>query len=69
VVSIFKLVEGEERVAAPIFTPAPKAVVKPIAAARAPVRKLAAKPAAPAAKPKKVVNAASSNAADEWEEF
>ncbi|HWW68660.1 MAG TPA: methyl-accepting chemotaxis protein [Duganella sp.] len=69
VVSIFKLVEGEERVAAPVFTPAPKAVVKPIAAVRAPVRKLAAKPAAPAAKPKKVVNAPSSNAADEWEEF
>ena len=69
VVSIFKLVEGEERVAAPVFTPAPKAVVKPITAARAPVRKLAAKPAAPVAKPKKVVNAASSNSADEWEEF
>ena len=69
VVSIFKLVEGEERVAAPIFTPAPKAVVKPITAARAPVRKLAAKPAAPVAKPKKVVNAASSNSADEWDEF
>ncbi|MBP1207680.1 methyl-accepting chemotaxis protein [Duganella sp. 1411] len=69
VVSIFKLVEGEERVAAPVFTPAPKAVVKPITAARAPVRKLAAKPAAPVAKPKKVVNAPSSNAADEWEEF
>ncbi|WP_363502221.1 methyl-accepting chemotaxis protein [Burkholderia sp. LMU1-1-1.1] len=69
VVSIFKLVEGEERVAAPVFTPAPKAVVKPITAARAPVKKLAAKPAAAIAKPKKVVNAPSSNGADEWEEF
>ena len=69
VVSIFKLVEGEERVAAPVFTPAPKAVVKPITAARAPVKKLAAKPAAAIAKPKKVVNGPSSNAADEWEEF
>ncbi len=69
VVSIFKLVEGEERVAAPVFTPAPKAVVKPITAARAPVKKLAIKPAAAIAKPKKVVNGPSSNAADEWEEF
>jgi len=69
VVSIFKLVEGEERVAAPVFTPAPKAVVKPITAARAPVKKLAAKPAAAIAKPKKVVNAPSSTGADEWEEF
>jgi methyl-accepting chemotaxis protein len=69
VVSIFKLVEGEERVAAPVFTPAPKAVVKPITAARAPVKKLPSKPAAAIAKPKKVVNGPSSNAADEWEEF
>jgi methyl-accepting chemotaxis protein len=76
VVSIFKLVEGEERVAAPVFAPAPKkAVVKPISAARAPVSKLASKPAAlaskpvaVAAKPKKVVNAPSGGA-DEWEEF
>jgi methyl-accepting chemotaxis protein len=72
VVSIFKLVEGEER--APVAAPAPvakAAPVKPIAAARAPVKKLAAKPApAPAAKPKKVAAAASNNAAsDEWEEF
>ncbi|HJV02001.1 MAG TPA: methyl-accepting chemotaxis protein [Burkholderiaceae bacterium] len=70
VVSIFKLVEGEERVAplayvAPV-APAPVAVAKPAAVSRpvAPVRKLAA---APAAKPKKVVAAA--QAADEWEEF
>ncbi|USX25830.1 methyl-accepting chemotaxis protein [Oxalobacteraceae bacterium OTU3CINTB1] len=69
VVSIFKLVEGEERVAAPVFTPAPKAVVKPITAARAPVKKLPSKPAAAIAKPKKVVNGPSSSAADEWEEF
>nr|WP_315394416.1 methyl-accepting chemotaxis protein [uncultured Duganella sp.] len=68
VVSIFKLVEGEERVAAPVFTPAPKAVVKPITAARAPVKKLAAKPAAAIAKPKKVANGPSAGG-DEWEEF
>jgi methyl-accepting chemotaxis protein len=67
VVSIFKLVEGDTFVAAPVFTPAPKAVVKPISAARAPVKKLASKPVAVAAKPKKVVNAPSG--ADEWEEF
>ena len=76
VVSIFKLVEGEERATAPVYAPAPKvavakAAVKPIAAAtRAPVKKLASKPApAPAAKPKKVVNATSTASADEWEEF
>ncbi|WP_229256517.1 methyl-accepting chemotaxis protein [Duganella lactea] len=78
VVSIFKLVEGEER-AAVVAAPAPAAKVavvkpiKPIAAARAPVKKLAVKatPApAPAAKPKKVATAAASTAAsDEWEEF
>jgi len=74
VVSIFKLVEGEERATAPVYVPAPKAVakaaVKPIAAApRAPVKKLASRPApAPAAKPKKVV-ATSTASADEWEEF
>jgi methyl-accepting chemotaxis protein len=75
VVSIFKLVEGEERtvaVAAPALAPAAKvAVVKPITAAR-PVKKLAAKPApapAPAAKPKKVASAASTASSDEWEEF
>jgi methyl-accepting chemotaxis protein len=71
VVSIFKLVEGEERVTAPVYQPAAKAaVVKPIAAARAPVKKLASSPApAPAAKPKKVASAASTAASDEWEEF
>jgi len=71
VVSIFKLVEGEERVTAPVYQPAAKAaVVKPIAAARAPVKKLASSPApAPAAKPKKVASAANTAASDEWEEF
>ncbi|WP_229223615.1 methyl-accepting chemotaxis protein [Duganella sp. sic0402] len=74
VVSIFKLVEGEERTAAAAPAPAAKqaAVVKPIAASRAPVKKLAAKatPAsAPAAKPKKVASAASTAGSDEWEEF
>jgi len=71
VVSIFKLVEGEERVTAPVYQPAAKAaVVKPITAARAPVKKLASSPApAPAAKPKKVASAASNAASDEWEEF
>ncbi|SHN16512.1 methyl-accepting chemotaxis protein [Duganella sacchari] len=71
VVSIFKLVEGEERiaVAAPAFA-TKAATVKPIAAARAPVKKLATKPAAaPAAKPKKVASAASTAGSDEWEEF
>ncbi|MBA5605206.1 MCP four helix bundle domain-containing protein [Duganella sp. FT3S] len=65
VVSIFKLVEGEERVA-PVAYVAPVAVARPAAVSRpaAPVRKLAA---APAAKPKKVVAAA--QAEDEWEEF
>jgi methyl-accepting chemotaxis protein len=71
VVSVFKLVEGEER--APVAAPAMAtraAVVKPIAAARTPVKKLAAKPApAPAAKPKKVAAAASTAGSDEWEEF
>jgi methyl-accepting chemotaxis protein len=71
VVSIFKLVEGEERVA--VYAPAlaaKAAVVKPITAARAPVKKLAVKPApAPAAKPKKVAAAASTAGSDEWEEF
>ena len=68
VVSIFKLVEGEERVTAPVYQPAAvKAVVKPITA-RAPVKKLAAAPAA-AAKPKKVASAASAAGSDEWEEF
>jgi len=67
VVSIFKLVEGEERVTAPVYEPAAKAVVKPIVA-RAPVKKLASSPApAPAAKPKKVAAAAAGG--DEWEEF
>ena len=69
VVSIFKLVEGEERmaVAAPALA-AKAAVVKPITSARAPVKKLATAPApAPAAKPKKVAAATASS--DEWEEF
>jgi len=69
VVSIFKLVEGEERaaVAAPAFA-AKAAVVKPITTARAPVKKLATAPVpAPAAKPKKVAAAAAGS--DEWEEF
>jgi methyl-accepting chemotaxis protein len=68
VVSIFKLVEGEER-AAPAAYVAPVAVAKPAAVRRpaAPVRKLAAAPAAPVAKPKKAVAAA--QAEDEWEEF
>ncbi|MFA9216017.1 MAG: methyl-accepting chemotaxis protein [Sphingomonadaceae bacterium] len=70
VVSIFKLVEGEERVAPVAYTPAAKPVAKPAvvkaAAARAPVKKLAAA-AAPAPKPKKAAPAASG--ADEWEEF
>jgi methyl-accepting chemotaxis protein len=70
VVSIFKLVEGEERVVAAAPPPAAaKAVVKPIVA-RAPVKKLASSPAsAPAAKPKKVAAAASTAGSDEWEEF
>ena len=72
VVSIFKLVEGEERVAPVAYTPAVKPVVKPavakqVAAPRAPLKKLAAAPAAPA-KPKKVVAAATAGN-DEWEEF
>ena len=69
VVSIFKLVEGEERVVAAAPPPVAKAVVKPIVA-RAPVKKLASSPApAPAAKPKKVAAAASTAGSDEWEEF
>ncbi|RFP23135.1 methyl-accepting chemotaxis protein [Duganella sp. BJB488] len=70
VVSIFKLVEGEERVSAPVYQPAAvKATVKPIVA-RAPVKKLASAPApAAAAKPKKVASAASAAGSDEWEEF
>jgi methyl-accepting chemotaxis protein len=69
VVSIFKLVEGEERVVAAAPPPAAKAVVKPIVA-RAPVKKLASSPApSPAAKPKKVAAAASTAGSDEWEEF
>ncbi len=70
VVSIFKLVDGEERVSAPVYQPAAARVaVKPIVA-RAPVRKLASAPAsAAAAKPKKVASAASAASSDEWEEF
>ncbi|WP_229257252.1 methyl-accepting chemotaxis protein [Duganella callida] len=70
VVSIFKLVEGEERKA--VVAPAPvaaKAVVKPITTPRAPVKKLATAPAPAAAKPKKVAAAASTAGSDEWEEF
>ena len=65
VVSIFKLVEGEERVAPVSYAP-PVAVKKPAPVSRpaAPVRKIAA---APVAKPRKAVAAA--QAADEWEEF
>ncbi|SDH05045.1 MULTISPECIES: methyl-accepting chemotaxis protein [unclassified Duganella] len=73
VVSIFKLVEGEERTVAAAPAPAAReAVIKPITATRAPVKKLAAKatPApAPAAKPKKVASAGSTAGSDEWEEF
>ena len=69
VVSIFKLVEGEERVTAPVYQPAAvKAAVRPIVA-RAPVKKLASAPAPAAAKPKKVASAASAAGSDEWEEF
>ena len=74
VVSIFKLVEGEEKPAAYVPAPvaaAPVAVRKPTAALR-PVKSLtrkaeAAAPAAPAA-PRKAA-AASSTSNDEWEEF
>ena len=70
VVSIFKLSDADERMAAVQHQAVAKkpAVVKPITA-RTPVKKLAATPApAPAAKPKKVA-AASSAGNDEWEEF
>src|SRR5450830_1565000 len=76
VVSIFKLVEGEERVvyqASTALAAAPKATPKATVRAltpRAPAaRKLTPAPAAAAAaaKPKKVAAAAS--ASDEWEEF
>ena len=77
VVSIFKLVEGEERVvyqASTALAAAPKATPKATVRAltpRAPAaRKLTPAPAATAAaaaKPKKVAAAAS--ASDEWEEF
>ncbi|HEV7814241.1 MAG TPA: methyl-accepting chemotaxis protein [Janthinobacterium sp.] len=76
VVSIFKLVEGEEVhvpapstiAAAPAATPAKaaKAVALRVAA-RPALKKPAAAAAAPAAKPKKVASAAAGN--DEWEEF
>ena len=73
VVSIFKLVEGEEKPAAYVPAPvaaAPVAVRKPAPALR-PVKSLtrkteAAAPVAPAA-PRKA--AAASNSNDEWEEF
>ena len=78
VVSIFKLVEGEERVAAYVPAAAPAASIaapvaaparKPAAAAR-PVKSITRKAAAPAAAPaapKRVTPATTSN--DEWEEF
>jgi methyl-accepting chemotaxis protein len=62
VVSIFKLVEGEERVTAPAYV-APVVAAKPLAAR--PTAKKAV--AAPVAKPKKI--AAVTAASDEWEEF
>ena len=67
VVSIFKLVEGEQQVqASPVAaTVAPRAVVKPLVLR--PAKPAARKPlpvAAPLARPKKV-----SGGADEWEEF
>lgn len=71
VVSIFKLTEGEDRsVAAYQPAAAAKPVAKPVAAPRAPVKKLAAAPAAaPAAKAKKAAPAPSAAGSDEWEEF
>ena len=76
VVSIFKLVEGEEKPAAYVPAPvaaAPVAVRKPAAALR-PVKSLtrkteAAAPAAPAAPAPRKAAAASSTSNDEWEEF
>jgi methyl-accepting chemotaxis protein len=62
VVSIFKLVEGEERVTAPAYV-APVVAAKPIAARPAAKKAVAA----PVAKPKKI--AAVTAASDEWEEF
>jgi methyl-accepting chemotaxis protein len=62
VVSIFKLVEGEERVAAPAYV-APVVAAKPLAARPAAKKAVAA----PVAKPKKI--AAVTAASDEWEEF
>jgi len=80
VVSIFKLVEGEEVhvsapstiAAAPAATPprvakVGKAVALRVAARPALKKPVAAAAAAPAAKPKKVASAAAGN--DEWEEF
>ncbi|WP_348699572.1 methyl-accepting chemotaxis protein [Duganella fentianensis] len=71
VVSIFKLTENDERsVAAYQPAAAAKPVAKPVAAPRAPVKKLAAAPAAaPAAKAKKAAPAPSAAGNDEWEEF
>ena len=77
VVSIFKLVEGEERAAAYVpamaATPAiaPVAARKPAATVR-PVKSIARKaaapaPAAPAASKRVAASTATSN--DEWEEF
>ena len=76
VVSIFKLVEGEEKPAAYVPAPvaaAPVAVRKPAPALR-PVKSLTRKteasaPAAPAAPAPRKAAAASSTSNDEWEEF
>jgi methyl-accepting chemotaxis protein len=76
VVSIFKLVEGEEAHVTQhsVLETAPQAAPKPRPAPARPAkpgkpaikRAVAAAPAAPAPKPKKIANA---NASDEWEEF
>ncbi|HEU4775565.1 MAG TPA: methyl-accepting chemotaxis protein [Telluria sp.] len=73
VVSVFKLVEGEQVHVAQhsVLETAPAATPKPAArpAAKAkPALKRPAAAAAPAAKPKKIASAASA-ASDEWEEF
>ncbi|MCL6483002.1 MAG: methyl-accepting chemotaxis protein, partial [Janthinobacterium lividum] len=68
VVSIFKLVEGEEKPAAyvpPKVAAAAVAVRKPAPVSR-PVKSLARKAEAPAAAPRKAASAGSN---DDWEEF
>ncbi|WP_223469087.1 methyl-accepting chemotaxis protein [Massilia soli] len=73
VVSIFKLVEGEEihvAEAAPMATAAPAsrpAAAKAKPALKRPAARAAAAPAAPAAQPKKIAATTAGN--DEWEEF